>query len=242
MPNNAADVIVIGGGVAGLAAARQLSLSRLRVILLEARGRMGGRIDTRRPRHWPLPVELGAEFIHVGNPDVWRVVGRAGVQTRRVAERHWLKRGDAIEQVRAVDRRIARVTRLIDPQKAAGQSFAGYFRRHPADVPPEDWKLACGFVEGFEAAPLDQISALSLAGETFEDERQYVLPGGYDQLVAALAAECSRHGAQLRTNAVVRRVRWRRGRAEVTGKSIAVGPQSNLYGPGGRRHASAGRP
>lgn len=210
------DVIVIGGGVAGLAAARQLSRSRLRVTLLEARRRLGGRIDTLRPRHWPLPVELGAEFVHGGNPELWRVLRRARVQTRRVTERHWVKRGDAIKKVRDLDRRIAGVTGLISPRRAAGLSFAEYFRRHPANVPSEDWILACNFVEGFEAAPLDRISARSLAGEDMEERHQYSLPGGYDQVVAALAADCSRHGARLHRNAVVRRIRWRRGRVEVT--------------------------
>ena len=64
------DVIVIGGGVSGLAAARELSRANRSVILLEARPRLGGRIHTVRPRDWPMPVELGAEFIHGGNPDL----------------------------------------------------------------------------------------------------------------------------------------------------------------------------
>ena len=57
------DVIVIGGGIAGLAAARDMAKRRLRVALLEARARMGGRIHTQRPDGWPRPVEMGAEFI-----------------------------------------------------------------------------------------------------------------------------------------------------------------------------------
>ena len=41
-----ADVIIIGSGAAGLAAARELSAAQLKVIVLEARDRIGGRINT----------------------------------------------------------------------------------------------------------------------------------------------------------------------------------------------------
>jgi monoamine oxidase len=210
------DVIVIGGGVAGLAAARELSRSRLRVTLLEARGRLGGRIDTRRPLGWPSPVEMGAQFIHGGNADLWKVLREARLRVRHLPETHWLERGGALERVPDLDERIAAVTRRIKPGRAGDHSFSGYFRRYPARVAPEDWILARSFVEGFEAAPSDEISARSLAGETMDREHQYEIPDGYDQVVAALAAAGLRHGVQVKTAAEVRSVHWRRGRVEVT--------------------------
>ncbi len=51
---------VIGAGTAGAEAARALVLRGFDVIVLEARNRVGGRIDSRTPRDWPLGVELGA--------------------------------------------------------------------------------------------------------------------------------------------------------------------------------------
>ena len=59
------DVIVIGAGIAGLAAARTLAEAGERVALIEARDRAGGRILTVPAADGGLPVELGAEFIHV---------------------------------------------------------------------------------------------------------------------------------------------------------------------------------
>src|SRR5438876_35118 len=47
MRNEASDVIVIGAGVAGLAAARALCAAGLTIKLLEARARIGGRISVR---------------------------------------------------------------------------------------------------------------------------------------------------------------------------------------------------
>jgi monoamine oxidase len=59
------DVLVIGGGAAGLTAAERLA-PHCKVIVLEARDRLGGRIWTTEPwGNQGLPVDLGAEFIHV---------------------------------------------------------------------------------------------------------------------------------------------------------------------------------
>lgn len=41
------DVIIIGGGISGLAAAKQLRESNIRYIVLESRNRLGGRIYTK---------------------------------------------------------------------------------------------------------------------------------------------------------------------------------------------------
>ena len=54
------DVLIIGGGLAGLAAAGELSRAGRRITILEARNRLGGRVDTRHEPGWPLPVERGA--------------------------------------------------------------------------------------------------------------------------------------------------------------------------------------
>src|SRR5690242_85469 len=61
-------VIVIGAGIAGLAAARALTNLGLKPVILEARDRIGGRI-------WTTsldcePIDLGASWIHgkLGNP------------------------------------------------------------------------------------------------------------------------------------------------------------------------------
>ncbi|WP_137845148.1 NAD(P)/FAD-dependent oxidoreductase [Microbacterium sp. 2FI] len=56
------DTIVIGAGVAGLTAARLLSNAGLRVVVLEARDRVGGRVSTER--RFGLATDLGASWIH----------------------------------------------------------------------------------------------------------------------------------------------------------------------------------
>ena len=63
-----ADVIVIGAGIAGLAATQRLAAAGMNVLVLEARERLGGRIFTQH--HNGYPVELGAEFVHGRPPEI----------------------------------------------------------------------------------------------------------------------------------------------------------------------------
>ncbi|HEV2378988.1 MAG TPA: FAD-dependent oxidoreductase [Terriglobia bacterium] len=61
------EVLIIGAGVAGLAAAHALVAAGVKTQIIEARDRIGGRIWTVRSGNPAAPVELGAEFIH-GRP------------------------------------------------------------------------------------------------------------------------------------------------------------------------------
>jgi phytoene dehydrogenase-like protein len=80
------DVIVVGAGAAGLAAASRLARAGRSVLVLEARERIGGRCFTRRMAGVGAPVELGAEFVH-GRPqatlELLQAAGVPGVDSRR---------------------------------------------------------------------------------------------------------------------------------------------------------------
>ncbi|WP_291052013.1 FAD-dependent oxidoreductase [Herbiconiux sp.] len=56
-------IAVIGAGLAGATAARALADAGFDVVVIEARDRVGGRIDTRDEAGWPFPVELGAASV-----------------------------------------------------------------------------------------------------------------------------------------------------------------------------------
>src|SRR4030095_589974 len=83
------DVLVIGAGAAGLAAARELSTAARKVTVLEARGRLGGRVFTQRDQASSFPIELGAEFVHGKSPALWHLAERANLKLHETSERHW---------------------------------------------------------------------------------------------------------------------------------------------------------
>ena len=56
-------IIVVGAGIAGITAARQLVDAGFSVVVVEARDRIGGRIDTVSV-DWPFPIERGPSFVH----------------------------------------------------------------------------------------------------------------------------------------------------------------------------------
>jgi monoamine oxidase len=75
--NEEYDVIIIGAGFAGLIAARELSLRGRKVLIVEARDRIGGRtftaqLDSRN-------FEIGGTWIHWSQPHVWTEVTRYGL-------------------------------------------------------------------------------------------------------------------------------------------------------------------
>ncbi len=75
------DALVIGAGMAGVAAARELSRQGLAVAVVEGRDRTGGRVSSVRD-FCGEPVEGGAEFIHTGDAAIWPEVRAAGVGVR----------------------------------------------------------------------------------------------------------------------------------------------------------------
>lgn len=60
--DNTYDVIVIGAGFAGLVAARELAAKGLKVLIIEARDRIGGRTWTARA--FGEDFEMGGTWVH----------------------------------------------------------------------------------------------------------------------------------------------------------------------------------
>lgn len=205
------DGVVIGAGVAGLAAAATLAEHRRKVLVLEARERVGGRIWTQHPEGWPQVVEIGAEFIHGDNEAFSAAMRQAGVKRRPAPQREWLMRRGVREETS--EDRIMAIMRAIGPQFRG--SYAEWCRRHGGRFTEKDLKFARAFVEGFQGAPVERMSAHTL----FEATKQDVVEGrtqqGYGRLIDGLMKRLTRAGAVVKTAMAVTSVAWRRGAVEV---------------------------
>ena len=88
-------MIVIGAGIAGVAATQRLAAAGMNVLVLEARERLGGRIFTQH--HDGYPVELGAEFMHGRPPEIMNAAKAAGLKLaenfRRISQQDWRQVG-----------------------------------------------------------------------------------------------------------------------------------------------------
>ncbi len=223
MTEERVDVLVIGAGAAGLAAARELNRAGLSVRVLEARERIGGRISTLRAPSAPLPIELGAEFIHGLPPETWAIVGAAGLPVYEVGGDRWWSRGGTLTQGNPrweqMDDLLGRM------EQAQDQSFHDFLAPYAGD---EQWREAAtqtvAYVEGFHAARTERISVRALVRErhaaaAIDGDRSFRVLGGYDQVAHWLRAGLDPESATVHLSTVVAEVRWRRGAATVIAHS-----------------------
>jgi len=206
-----ADVAIIGAGVAGLTAVRELSGAGMHVLLLEGRDRIGGRIFTHHTSEYP--VELGAEFIHGRPPEIFDLVRESnllvGRMKWRAAQRknnRWIEDAQIID---AVDELFAKMS-TDDPD----QSFQEFIDR--VDASPEAKDQALRFVEGFHAADPRRISVHSLVKSNAADEkidggRQFRFEQGYDSLLKSISDRINWKSCELRLNTQVTEVEWKPG-------------------------------
>jgi monoamine oxidase len=218
-----AEVLVIGAGVAGLAVARGLREAGRNVIVLEARDRIGGRIFTLRDAHAPLPLELGAEFVHGAAPHTRQRVDEAGIVLYAVEGDHWQSQNRGLRNMPDAWQRIGRVLGRLDEKRRPDRSFLDFLNTKPGGKRwAEDRALALSFVRGFHAADPARISerALEQAGDPTDSDQaqQHRVLEGYDQLVDSLAADL--HDV-IRLRQVVQQIHWEPASVQVTASTRA---------------------
>lgn len=212
------DVVIVGAGVAGLAAMRMLEDRGVRTCVVEARDRIGGRIFTVHDQRLPHGIELGAEFIHGSAPDLVEIAREARLVAYAIEGNRWRMRGGRLTRADDFWQKLHVVMRHL---KADGQdeSFAEFLARAPGGRgASEPRALALQFIEGFHAADARLISAKALAdggspSEDAEEQRIMRIAGGYDGVPAWLAQGLD---DRVITETVVERVEWESGSVAVS--------------------------
>ncbi len=214
---NKTDVVIIGAGAAGLAAAHALAEQGVDVVVLEARERIGGRVFTHRDSATPVPIELGAEFIHGIAPEIREIVDAASLAACDINGPHWQIAGTRFRRADDFFDRLQRVMKRLNT-RGPDRSFQDFLNTKPGGRRlAQDRTLAAQYVEGFHGADLARISERALAdggspGDDVREQRAGRVLDGYDRVIDYLAAPL---GDRVRTSAIVTRVRWAPGNVAV---------------------------
>jgi monoamine oxidase len=226
-------VIVIGAGAAGLAAARALQRRGVRVTVLEARNRVGGRIDTRRDDAGGA-VELGAEFVHGRADELRPWLQDASARTIDLAGTRWRATRRTIARADRFWDQLDAVMRRLPSPRERDRSFQQFLDARPGGrtLAPER-RLAREFVAGFHAADPARIGVQALAGggSPGEDRRERRLERLLDGYDAVLRPPIEELGGRISLSAVVTCVEWqpRRVRVHYVSGSGGVSPARRTH-------------
>ena len=187
MPHDEFDIVVVGAGAAGLAAATRLATTGLAVLVLEARGRPGGRAWTAGVGDGHA-VDLGCGWLHSADRNPFVAIAESQGREIDKSPPPW---GRAVAQVGPNPSRMA-------PFGAALGRFRERVENRPADAPD----VACATLLDpdepfnplidavstyYSGAELGKISAADLA--IYEDSGvNWRVREGYGAVIAALAS------------------------------------------------------
>ena len=227
------DAVIIGGGFAGVTAARELTMRGRSAVLLETRDRLGGRTYT--SDHDGHVMELGGTWVHPLQPHVWAEISRYGVETETFPVLEGLRQAvvsggrivdmsddDVARALEALDQFCAPGMTLFsepysdgwgpDPQGLGDRSLRDHL--DTLQVAPElrDWMegmcclLAFGPLDQSAATEFFRVYALSgwSAAQTLAALSATKLVKGTRELIDSIAAQATL--ADVRLNSPVRRV------------------------------------
>lgn len=199
------DIIIIGGGVAGLVSAKILSAKGKKVLLLEARNQVGGRIQS--VDDFSYTAEGGAEFIHGNLKTTFDLLKEAGLKKERLKGKfcrvkdgkwkeannlvpHWdllMKKMKACEEDISVDDFLKKSFKAKKYETLRSQ-----FRK---------------YVEGYDAADPSNTSIVAIREEMEnEDEDQYRPLGGYSPFINFLKENSLQNGCIIKIGEPVLKV------------------------------------
>jgi len=214
------DVIIFGGGAAGLKAAKLLSESGKKILLLDAKDRLGGRIH--RIENFSFATEGGAEFIHGNLKTTFDLLKEAGLKKEkfkgnfcRVTNGKWNTEEEPVQHWDRLIRKIKECKEDI----SIDNFLKEFLRAKKYDTVKQQFRK---YIEGYDAADSKYTSVFSIREEMeSEDEEQYRPVPGYGALIDFLKEACLKYKGVIKTSEAVKKI--------VSNKNIEVHTNSGKY-------------
>lgn len=204
MYNPAMKVIVVGAGISGLMAARELSRAGHGVTILEARDRIGGRIFPQSIEDFGYEAMGGAEFVHGEAPISRALIEEAGLTLQQGTEwwnvydgepsRRNIWEGSAPELLAAL--------KTLEQDMTVEKFLDTYF---PSDAGVREF--ATRWTESYDAGEVSRASAIYMRDEMIHDEEysQYSIKEGYAPLLRHMTKDLN---ADIRLSETVHQINF----------------------------------
>lgn len=215
--------------MAGLSAASELRALGLDVLVLEARSRVGGRVDTDY-EFAPHPIERGAEFVHGENVVTWEPIRKFGLQTLSALEDDDSFFIDAAgqflpitqaaklpggESLKFMSRRpgVYELAKAWVKSRKPDIDLSSMLQAYGVVLDPKFYPIVSHSFEGLDAAGLQQLGVYGLVETSYEGDGDgdFRIAEGYSSLSHHFAREL-----QIRLAEPVDRVTWNASAARVT--------------------------
>ncbi len=211
------NIITIGSGASGLMSARILAEKNHKVTVIEARDRIGGRIQELNGK-FSRPVEAGAEFIHGSQSLTLGLLHELNGEAMQLNGKHYTLNKGELERGDLMDDQWDELTQALNTL-TTDTDMASFLDKHFKGATYQDLRNRVQrFAEGFDTADIRRVSALALRDEWSEtdEDHQYHIRDGYSSLMQYLAEKIKNAGGTIMLSSPVREIEWRKGYVKVT--------------------------
>jgi monoamine oxidase len=216
-----AEIIVVGAGCAGLLAARRLSQAGKKVVILEARDRIGGRILPLSEAEFGYPAQGGAEWIHGEASITKALVKEAGLTLIPEDGEIWSLRDGVLAPHKAFIQNDPTLKEKLEAlqEDISIWDFLEQNFNTPGDAHFKNSILK--MVEGYDAADPKLVSTFVLRDEWLSKPSltqimsDHRLREGYGALISFLEKECRKNGVEIYLETIVKKVNHSKDQAMV---------------------------
>ncbi len=220
---NNSSIIIIGAGASGLMAAKELSEAGNKVIILEARNRIGGRIHTFSNSSFNNS-EAGAEFIHGRLQLTLNLLEEAGINYEKTKGTMYRFHDKQLEIQSGFSEHW---NLLLNKMKnlTVDITLNGFLQKYFKDDKFADLRNKVqNFAEGFDLTDITKASTIALYKEWSQEENaQYRITGGYQKLIDYLYDTCVKNSVEVHTPCVAKVISWKKN------EDIVNKPNCNIF-------------